>query len=68
MISDCDTGPPWCNASMVYDEHTELFGASTAAADPVKYIQCVERLIGVYQREMHSSIPLVVNTMGWKQG
>ena len=60
-------GPPWCQVS-TETQYTQLFGASSADADPVGYMTRLRKLVKVYNADIGDSVPLVVNTMGWKQG
>lgn len=60
------SGPPWCRVPDHVDR-VEYYGDISADSDPDHYMTCVRRLIREYQSRPHPQ-PLIVNTMGWRQG
>ena len=58
------SGPSWCHVPDDVD-NIELYGALSADVDPDRYMQCVRNLVNKVHQ---SNLPLMVNTMGWKQG
>ncbi|KIK54740.1 hypothetical protein GYMLUDRAFT_206207 [Collybiopsis luxurians FD-317 M1] len=61
-------GPPFTHPTIPIRAH--FLGAFSPKSSPGHYIEAVRDLVGYWTREMGaaSSIPLVVNTMGWTNG
>lgn len=59
-------GPAWTHIPESVDR-MQLYGAVSADIDPDRYIGCVRALLRDYELS-DTPAPLVVNTMGWKQG
>ncbi|XP_067929934.1 polynucleotide 5'-hydroxyl-kinase NOL9-like [Watersipora subatra] len=65
-VKDPLLGPPWTHIPDRVD-NSQLYGALSADIDPEKYVRCMRKLVADYMSQ-DTSRPLIVNTMGWKQG